>query len=161
MHSLHPNRKTPAQTLCQATIQKERPHDRAAQPSEPIAICLQAQRDELGRRILAGELDDAPLYISQPAGQSPPQRCCSSRLPPPARGITHSGFTHQDELALAELRQDFPGYRLWLEPGRNQRRFVARRLHPGTGPYAVVTSDPAELRAALTQPGRPRTGKRR
>jgi hypothetical protein len=40
-------------------------------------------------------------------------------------------MTAADYLTLAALRQEFPSYRLWLEPGRSQRRFVARRLHPG------------------------------
>jgi hypothetical protein len=61
------------------------------------------------------------------------------------------------DLTLAALRKDFPGYRVWLEPARGQYRFVARRLRPGTRPHTVITSDPAELRAALaaaTSPGR-------
>jgi hypothetical protein len=56
------------------------------------------------------------------------------------------------DLTLAALRKEFPSYRVWLEPARDQYRFVARRRHPGTGPHTIVTSDPAELRAALTTP---------
>ncbi len=58
-------------------------------------------------------------------------------------------MTSSHDYILAALRQEFPGYRLWLEPVRGEHRFVARRLHLGTGTYAVVTSDPAELRSAL------------
>ncbi len=50
---------------------------------------------------------------------------------------------------LAALRREFPGYQVWLEPSRGRYRFVAVRLHPGTGPHTVITDDPTELRAAL------------
>jgi len=50
---------------------------------------------------------------------------------------------------LTALRQEFPGYQIGLEPAHGRYRFVARRLHPGTGPHTVITDDPAELRAAL------------
>lgn len=56
------------------------------------------------------------------------------------------------ELTLAALRKEFPGYRVWLEPARDQYRFIAQRRNPGTGPHTIVTSDPAELRDALTTP---------
>jgi hypothetical protein len=59
------------------------------------------------------------------------------------------------EATLAALRQEFPGYRVWLEPAYGRYRFVARRLHPGTRPHTVITSDPAELRAALATPAQP------
>jgi hypothetical protein len=61
------------------------------------------------------------------------------------------------DATLAALRQEFPGYRVWLEPANGEYRFVARRLHPGTRPHTVITRDPAELRAALAppQPGSP------
>ena len=60
------------------------------------------------------------------------------------------------ELTLAALREEFPAYRVWLEPANGQYKFIARRLRPGTGPHTIVTSDPAELRAALVTPGSPR-----
>jgi hypothetical protein len=53
------------------------------------------------------------------------------------------------DATLAALRQEFPGYRIGLEPAYGRYRFIARRLHPGTRPHTVITSDPAELRAAL------------
>jgi hypothetical protein len=59
------------------------------------------------------------------------------------------------DATLAALRQEFPGYRVWLEPVYGRYRFVARRLHPGTRPHTVITSDPAELRAALADAQRP------
>jgi len=60
------------------------------------------------------------------------------------------------DATLAALRQEFPGYRVWLEPACGRYRFVARRLHPGTRPHTVITSDPAELRAALAVAAPPR-----
>ena len=59
------------------------------------------------------------------------------------------------DLTLSALREEFPGYRVWLEPAPGRYRFIARRLRPGTGPHTIVTSDPAELRAALTPPASP------
>jgi hypothetical protein len=59
------------------------------------------------------------------------------------------------ELTLAALRHEFPRYRIWLDPIPGRHRFVARRQHPGPGPHTVITSDAAELRAALTAPSRP------
>jgi hypothetical protein len=53
------------------------------------------------------------------------------------------------DATLAALRAEFPGFRVWTEPVGGRYRFVARRRHPGTGLHTVVTSDPAELRAAL------------
>jgi hypothetical protein len=49
-------------------------------------------------------------------------------------------MTTPDDLTLAALPQDFPGYRLWLEPGRGKRRFVARRC---TRAPAPTPSSPA------------------
>jgi hypothetical protein len=59
------------------------------------------------------------------------------------------------EATLAALRQEFPGYRIGLEPAYGRYRFVARRMHPGTRPHTVITSDAAELRAALATPAQP------
>ncbi len=59
------------------------------------------------------------------------------------------------DATLAALRQEFPGYRVWLEPAYGRYRFVARRRHSGTRPHTVITSDPAELRAALAGPQQP------
>jgi hypothetical protein len=56
------------------------------------------------------------------------------------------------DLTLAALRKEFPRYRIWLEQAHGHYRFIARRQHPGTRPHTVITSDPAELRAALTGP---------
>jgi hypothetical protein len=53
--------------------------------------------------------------------------------------------------ALADLQQDFPGYRIWREPMGGQIRLVAVRREPGTGPHTLVTADLAELRAALAK----------
>lgn len=50
---------------------------------------------------------------------------------------------------LALLQRDFPSHRIWVEDGRGRVRYVARGLRLEVRPYAVVTSDLAELRAAL------------
>lgn len=61
-------------------------------------------------------------------------------------------FDHMVEDELASLRASFPQFRIWRETIGERRRYVARRLTPGTRPHTVVTPDPAELRAALAQP---------
>ncbi len=50
---------------------------------------------------------------------------------------------------LAALRREFPQFRIWEEVVGDRVRFVARGLRLGIRPYAVVTSDVEELRAAL------------
>jgi hypothetical protein len=50
---------------------------------------------------------------------------------------------------LADLQQAFPQYRIWQEPMGDRIRLVAVRRTPGTGPHTLVTTEPAELRAAL------------
>ncbi len=57
---------------------------RCVQHTTLPAGCIQAQRDELSRRILAGELDDAELQISQPRDTPAPARCRQPRIPIPA-----------------------------------------------------------------------------
>lgn len=54
---------------------------------------------------------------------------------------------HQRE--LADLQQDFPGYRIWQEPMGGRLRLVAVRRKPGTSPHTLVTTDPSELRSVL------------
>jgi hypothetical protein len=54
---------------------------RCAQPPTLPAGCIQAQREELSRRILAGELDDAELQIRQPDDSPPQPRCDRPRTP--------------------------------------------------------------------------------
>jgi hypothetical protein len=53
---------------------------------------------------------------------------------------------------LADLQQDFPGYRIWHEALSDRVRLVAVTRQPGATPHTVVTADVAELRAALTGP---------
>jgi hypothetical protein len=55
---------------------------------------------------------------------------------------------HQRE--LADLQEDFPGYRIWLEPMGDRLRLVAVRRKPGTSPHTLITGNPSELRSALT-----------
>jgi hypothetical protein len=56
---------------------------------------------------------------------------------------------------LDRLRADFPEFWIWRENTGSGVRFVARSQRVGLNPHTVVTADPAELRAALGQPGRP------
>jgi hypothetical protein len=58
--------------------------------------------------------------------------------------------TEADE-ELASLQASFPQFRIWQEAIGGRRRYVARRLAPGTRPHTVVTTDPGELRAALAK----------
>jgi hypothetical protein len=53
---------------------------------------------------------------------------------------------------LADLQEDFPGYRIFTEVTGERVRLVAVRRHHGTSPHTVVTADVAELRAALSGP---------
>ena len=57
---------------------------------------------------------------------------------------------HARQRELADLQEDFPGYRIWREATGDGVRLVAVRRHPGTSPHTVVTSD-LELRAALAR----------
>ena len=56
---------------------------------------------------------------------------------------------------LADLQEDFPGYRIFTEVTGERVRLVAVRRYHGTSPHTVVTADVAELRAALTGPPLP------
>jgi hypothetical protein len=67
----------------------------------------------------------------------------------PGRHAIAAGIDRQRE--LADLQQDFPGYRIWQEPMGGRIRLVAVRREPGIGPHTLVTADLIELRAALTQ----------
>lgn len=57
---------------------------------------------------------------------------------------------------LIDLASDQPGHDIWAErlPGTEQIRYVAqRRRGTDAHPYAIVTTDFAELRDALSPPG--------
>jgi hypothetical protein len=60
-----------------------------------------------------------------------------------------------DVATLAALQDDFPLFRIWLEPTYTQIRFVACRRNLGPGLHTVITKDPAELRATLAAAGAP------
>jgi hypothetical protein len=51
---------------------------------------------------------------------------------------------------LADLQEEFPGYRIFTEVTGERVRLVAVRRQHGTGPHTVITADVAELRAVLT-----------
>jgi hypothetical protein len=47
------------------------------------------------------------------------------------------------------LSAEFPRFAICLEPADEKVRYIARNRHPDVHPRLVVTSDVAELRAAL------------
>ncbi len=61
----------------------------------------------------------------------------------------HNDDHHARQRELADLQEDFPEYRIWQEAMGDHVRLVAVCRTPGGSPHTVVTSDPAELRAAL------------
>src|ERR1022692_1452373 len=80
-------------------------------------------------------------------------RTAEPQTPPPATapGPGHTAIAARDAAdELDALREDFPQYRIWSEPGRDQTRYVARSQRTGLCPHTVVTADLAELRAALS-----------
>jgi len=51
---------------------------------------------------------------------------------------------------LRDLQREFPQYRIWQEViGMRETRYAAQARNLGINPHAVVTADPAELRAEL------------
>jgi S-adenosyl methyltransferase len=70
--------------------------------------------------------------------------------PPGSDTISH------DELVA--LRRHFPQFLIWREDAWGRVRYIARSQRPGLNPHTVVTADPDELRAALSDAcGRPGT----
>jgi len=55
--------------------------------------------------------------------------------------------------ALAALRADYPGYKIWREITPGRQRYIARSLHMGLNPHTVVTADLSELRDVLQPAG--------
>ena len=68
-------------------------------------------------------------------------------------GLTVQDGTAAEDAAiskeLAVLKAEFPAFQIWREEMPGRARFVARSLHADLNPHTVVTSDLAELRAAL------------
>jgi hypothetical protein len=59
---------------------------------------------------------------------------------------------HREQLSpqeLAELQEEFPGFRIWREANGEHVRLIAVRRHRGTSPHTVVAAEAAELRALL------------
>ncbi len=75
----------------------------------------------------------------------------SGKLQPGRDTIAADIDASERQRELADLQQDFPGYRIWQEPMGGQIRLVAVRRGPGTGPHTLVTADLVELRAALAK----------
>jgi hypothetical protein len=50
---------------------------------------------------------------------------------------------------LADLRRDFPAFRISHEITGDRIQFIARRRDPATHPHTVVAQDPAAIRSAL------------
>jgi hypothetical protein len=63
--------------------------------------------------------------------------------------MSHSEDHHSRQRELAELQDDFPGFRIWREVTGERVRLVAVRRRHGTSPHTVVTAEAAELRAVL------------
>jgi hypothetical protein len=60
------------------------------------------------------------------------------------------------DCVLPGLQADFPHYRIWQELTGGRTRYIARSRTLGACPHTLVTTDPSELRAALTPaPGEP------
>jgi hypothetical protein len=52
---------------------------------------------------------------------------------------------------LDRLRADFPSFWIWRETTGSGVRYIARSQRAGLNPHTVVTADPAELRAVLSE----------
>jgi hypothetical protein len=52
---------------------------------------------------------------------------------------------------LDRLRADFPSFWIWRENTGSGVRYIARSQRAGLNPHTVVTADPAELRAVLSE----------
>ena len=63
--------------------------------------------------------------------------------------MSHSEDHRSRQRELAELQDDFPGFRIWREVTGERVRLVAVRRRHGTSPHTVVTAEAAELRAVL------------
>jgi hypothetical protein len=63
--------------------------------------------------------------------------------------MRHSEDHRSRQRELAELQEDFPGFRIWREVTGERVRLVAVRRRHGTSPHTVVTAEAAELRAVL------------
>ena len=80
-----------------------------------------------------------------------------SPFPPPHDRPGALGAGPTDEKgSLNRLRADFPQFWIWRENTGSGVRYIARSQRAGLNPHTVVTDDPAELRAALGHPDRPR-----
>ena len=67
--------------------------------------------------------------------------------PDPLPGLNRPLSIH--DVVLAELRKQFPQFRIWREVMGHGARYIARRLNPGTRLHTIVTADHEELRAIL------------
>lgn len=66
--------------------------------------------------------------------------------------MDHADQQHARQRELADLQDDFPGYRIWREAMGERVRLIAVRRAPGTSPHTVVAAEAGELRAALASP---------
>jgi len=91
-----------------------------------------------------------PPTADHPAGQHP------AGQHPAAENTSASQLADALAAELASLRADFPRFWIWRENTGSGVRYVARSQRASLNPHTVVTADPAELRAALGEPDRPR-----
>jgi hypothetical protein len=63
----------------------------------------------------------------------------------------------QHEVTLAALQEEFPAFRITLEPTFMGPRYIVRSRHLSQNPHTLITRNPEELRTALadTQPQQP------
>ena len=65
-------------------------------------------------------------------------------------GTSPAAAAQPGEDPLPALREQFPGFRIWREATVSRTYYNARRRDPSLSPHTLVTSDPGELRAILT-----------
>jgi hypothetical protein len=59
-------------------------------------------------------------------------------------------FQAEGERELASLQADFPAFEIWREETGHGTLYIARSPTLGMHPHTVVTTDPAEIRSALS-----------
>src|ERR1039457_6875513 len=82
-----------------------------------------------------GQVDyDAAMHPHDAGAQTPqlPGTPCNGCGAEPAPDVLADG--------LVDLRARLPHFRIWQEVTGDRIRYVARRLHPGTGPHTEVFS---------------------
>jgi S-adenosyl methyltransferase len=105
-----------------------------------------------GMQQLIPSAHDRPLAdrLRRPADRQPQPADAKTPVADPAPPAS-SMLSEPDP--LPGLRSDFPAFRIWREDVRGRVRYIACRQRRDLHPYAIVTDDPEELRAALAPAG--------